>query len=142
MSPDPIQIAVFGSLNMDLVVRVPRTPDAGETLRAHSLATHSGGKGANQAVACARMGARVAMIGCVGPDDFGVRLRSALAADAIDTANVRIAGSTSGVAVIFVDDDAENRIAIVSGANGEVGVNDAEAARELLRLAAITVLQL
>lgn len=142
MSPPPIQIAVFGSLNMDFVVRVPRAPGAGETLRAHGMTTHPGGKGANQAVACARMGARVAMVGCVGADDIGARLRSVLAADAVDTAHVRVAGPASGVAVIFVDDRAENRIAIVPGANGEVGAGDAAAARELLRSAAITVLQL
>lgn len=142
MNREPLQVAVFGSLNMDFVVRVPRAPEAGETLRARAFATHPGGKGANQAVACARMGARVAMIGCVGADDIGERLRSVLAADAIDTAHVRVAGPTSGVAVIFVDDAAENRIAIVAGANGEVGIADADAAAALLRSAAVTVLQL
>lgn len=134
------QVAVFGSLNMDFVVRVPRAPEAGETLQAHALLTNPGGKGANQAVACARMGARVAMIGCVGADDFGTQLRKVLEADAIDTQRVRVAGPTSGVAVILVDDAAENRIAIVPGANAEVTAADAEAA-DVLRSAAITVLQ-
>ena len=142
MSSKPIEVAVFGSLNMDFVVRVPRTPAAGETLVGHGLTNFCGGKGANQAVACARMGARVGMIGCVGADDPGTRLRAGLAADGIETAHVRVAGPTSGVAVILVDDAAENRIVIVPGANGEVSVEDAEAAAELLRSAAVVVLQL
>jgi len=135
------QIAVFGSLNMDVVVRVPRAPEAGETLRAHALLTNPGGKGANQAVACARMGARVAMAGCVGADDFGARLRAALHSDGIDTTHVRVAGDTSGIAVIFVDDAAQNRIAIVPGANGMVSPTDAVAAASLLSAAAMTILQ-
>src|SRR5579862_7005007 len=97
-------IVVFGSLNMDLVVRVPRVPDAGETLHAHSLMTNPGGKGANQAIACARQGARVAMVGRVGRDEFGATLRATLAADGIDVRNVREAGDTSGIAMIMVDD--------------------------------------
>jgi ribokinase len=142
MQPGGPQIVVFGSLNMDIVVRVPRVPEAGETLQAHALITNPGGKGANQAVACARMGARVAMIGCVGNDDFGAQLRDVLHADSIDTGHVRIAGPTSGVAVIFVDDEAENRIAIVAGANAAVCPADADAAAALLQAAALTVLQL
>lgn len=136
------QIAVFGSLNMDVVVRVPRAPEAGETLQARELFTNPGGKGANQAVACARMGAAVAMVGCVGGDDFGAQLLEVLRADAIDVSHVRTNGPTSGVAVILVDDNAENRIAIVAGANAQVATGDVEAARPLLESAAITVLQL
>lgn len=142
MSSTPIEVAVFGSLNMDFVVRVPRAPEAGETLVGLALTNFCGGKGANQAVACARMGVRVGMIGCVGADDPGARLRAALAADDVGTAHVRVAGSTSGVAVILVDDAAENRIVIVPGANAEVGVDDADAAAALLRAAQVLVLQL
>ena len=143
MSPVPTaQIAVFGSLNMDVVVRVPRAPEAGETLQARELFTNPGGKGANQAVACARLGATVAMIGCVGSDDFGSQLVAVLRKDAIDVTHVRTDGPTSGVAVILVDDDAENRIVIVAGANAQVAASDAEAARPLLESAAMTVLQL
>ena len=140
-SPADIDVAVLGSLNMDLVVRVPRAPEAGETLQAHALMTNPGGKGANQAVACARMGARVAMIGCIGADDFGTQLRGVLQADSIDTGHVRVAGDTSGVAVIFVDDAGENRIAIVPGANALLSASDADAASRVLGSARITVLQ-
>ena len=79
---------MFGSLNMDLVVRVPRVPDAGETLQARSFMSNPGGKGANQAVACARQGARVAMVGRVGDDAFGLALKASLAADGVDVAHV------------------------------------------------------
>jgi ribokinase len=110
-------IVVFGSLNMDLMVRVARAPRGGETLQGLSFLANPGGKGANQAVACARQGARVAMVGCVGEDDFGRTLRNALAADGIDVSQVRTAGDTTGVAVVMVDDEGENRITIMPGAN-------------------------
>ncbi|MBK6007174.1 ribokinase [Ramlibacter ginsenosidimutans] len=111
------QIVVFGSMNMDLMVRVARAPRGGETLQGLSFLANPGGKGANQAVACARQGARVAMVGCVGEDDFGSTLRNALAADGIDVAQVRTAGESTGVAVVMVDDQGENRITIIPGAN-------------------------
>ena len=117
MTPD---IVVFGSLNMDLMVRVARAPRGGETLQGQSFLTNPGGKGANQAVACARQGARVAMVGCVGEDDFGATLRKALAADGIDVSQVRTAGDTTGVAVVMVDEAGENRITIIPGANDRV----------------------
>ena len=111
------QIVVFGSMNMDLMVRVARAPRGGETLQGLSFLANPGGKGANQAVACARQGARVAMVGCVGDDDFGSTLRNALAADGIAVAHVRTAAESTGVAVVMVDDQGENRITIVPGAN-------------------------
>jgi ribokinase len=110
-------IVVFGSMNMDLMVRVARAPRGGETLQGLSFLANPGGKGANQAVACARQGARVAMVGCVGQDDFGKTLRNALAEDDIDVANVRAVAQSTGVAVVMVDDEGENRITIVPGAN-------------------------
>lgn len=119
-------IVVFGSMNMDLMVRVARAPRSGETLHGRSFFTNPGGKGANQAVACARQGARVAMVGCVGEDDFGQTLRDALAEDGIDTANVRCVAGSTGVAVVMVDDEGENRITIIPGANDLVRA-DAEA---------------
>lgn len=110
-------IVVFGSMNMDLLVRVERAPRGGETLQGRSFLTNPGGKGANQAVACARQGAGVAMVGCVGNDDFGTTLRNALAGDGIDVAQVRRVRESTGVAVVMVDDQGENRITIVPGAN-------------------------
>lgn len=119
-------IVVFGSLNMDLVVRVDRAPRAGETLRGQEFMTNPGGKGANQAVACARQGASVAMVGCVGEDGFGESLRSALAADGIDVSQVRTVPGSTGVAVVMVDSDGENRITLIPGANDATKA-DAEA---------------
>ena len=114
----PANVVVIGSLNMDLVTRAPRLPRGGETLIGHSFATVSGGKGANQAVAAARLGAQVAMIGCVGNDDYGVRLRDALLAEHIDCQAVSVVEDSSGVALIVVDDNSQNAIVIVAGANG------------------------
>jgi ribokinase len=103
---------------MDLVTRAPRLPVGGETLIGHSFATVSGGKGANQAVAAARLGAQVAMVGCVGNDDYGVQLRNALLAEQIDCQAVSTVNDSSGVALIVVDDNSQNAIVIVAGANG------------------------
>ncbi|MDT3312062.1 ribokinase [Pseudomonas sp. rhizo66] len=114
----PANVVVIGSLNMDLVTRAPRLPVGGETLIGHSFATVSGGKGANQAVAAARLGAQVAMVGCVGNDDYGVQLREALLAEQIDCLAVSAVDDSSGVALIVVDDNSQNAIVIVAGANG------------------------
>ncbi|WP_455805063.1 ribokinase [Pseudomonas fluorescens] len=114
----PANVVVIGSLNMDLVTRAPRLPVGGETLIGHSFATVSGGKGANQAVAAARLGAQVAMVGCVGNDDYGVQLRDALLAEHIDCQAVSAVEGSSGVALIVVDDNSQNAIVIVAGANG------------------------
>jgi len=126
-----LAIVVFGSINMDLVARVPRLPAPGETLTGHGFFTAPGGKGANQAVACARLGAATRMIGRVGDDAFGGMLRESLTGYGVDTYGVAIQpGVPSGVAVITVDDAAENEIIVVPGANGVVGRED------LVRLAA------
>ncbi len=114
----PANVVVIGSLNMDLVTRAPRLPRGGETLIGHSFTTVSGGKGANQAVAAARLGAQVAMVGCVGNDDYGVQLRDALLAEQVDCQAVSAVEDSSGVALIVVDDNSQNAIVIVAGANG------------------------
>jgi len=103
---------------MDLVTRAPRLPKGGETLIGQSFATVSGGKGANQAVAAARLGAEVSMIGCVGNDAYGEALRGALLAERIDCQAVSTVDGSSGVALIVVDDSSQNSIVIVPGANG------------------------
>ena len=136
-------MVVFGSLNMDLVVRVPRMPQAGETLSAHGFLSNPGGKGANQAVACARQGGKVVMVGRVGDDGFGAQLRTAVVAQGVNAAGVATTpGVSTGVAMIMVDDSAQNCIAVVPGANASVSVEDAEAMRDWLADAGLLLLQL
>ncbi|HXC58110.1 MAG TPA: ribokinase [Steroidobacteraceae bacterium] len=115
------RIIVVGSLNMDVVCRVARAPAAGETVLGESASFVPGGKGANQAVACARLGAVVRMIGRVGPDAFGARLREGLSAEGIDVARVGVdTEATSGVALILVEADGQNRITVAAGANARL----------------------
>ncbi|WP_338477872.1 ribokinase [Pseudomonas trivialis] len=116
----PAKVVVVGSLNMDLVTRASRLPRAGETLIGQSFSTVPGGKGANQAVASARLGAEVAMIGCVGTDAYGDQLRDALLVEGIDCQAVSTVDGSSGVALIVVDDGSQNAIVIVAGSNGEL----------------------
>jgi ribokinase len=122
------RVTVLGSLNTDISLLVPHLPGPGETvLAAGEAVLGGGGKGANQAVAAARLGASARMAGCCGDDDFGARLRAGLAAEGIDVAGVRpVAGVSSGLALITVDPAGENAIAVASGANGHAG--DAEVA--------------
>lgn len=113
-------IAVLGSTNMDLVAYVPKAPRLGETVTGRAFRTVPGGKGANQAVAAARSGGEVVMIGAVGADEFGVRLRSALTAARVDTAALRTVEGASGTAHITVDDEGGNSIIVIPGANAAV----------------------
>ncbi len=124
-------ILVVGSLNMDQIVRVPRLPTPGETLLgAGSLKLVAGGKGANQAVAMARLGASVTMAGRVGADTFGEQLIEALQRDGIDTQLVSIdIEEASGVAFIFLTPDGDNAIVVASGANMHVGEDMQQMAR-------------
>lgn len=115
------EIAVLGSINMDLVVRVERFPKAGETVRADAFQQFPGGKGANQAVGAARLGVDTAMFGKVGDDPFGRQLLRSLQQDGVLVQDVVIQpGVSSGIAVIWVDRGGENGIAITPGANGRV----------------------
>ncbi|WP_104013073.1 ribokinase [Burkholderia anthinoferrum] len=137
------RIAVVGSVNIDLVTRAPRLPVPGETLLGTTFETVHGGKGANQAVAAARLGASVAMIGCVGDDAFGARLHAALAAERIDVTHLhRIAGTATGVATITVDDGGANSIVVVPGANACVDADRIDAACDAIAGAALLVCQL
>jgi ribokinase len=136
-------IAVVGSLNMDLVMRMPRAPAGGETLTGHDFATLPGGKGANQAVACARMGASVAMVGRVGADANGAALRAGLAVDGIDATELQtVAAIASGVAMIWVEDDGQNRIVLAPGANGSMEIADIERAGSVIDQANMLIVQL
>jgi ribokinase len=111
-------VVVVGSVNADLVVSVKALPRAGETVTGGTFARHGGGKGANQAVAAARAGARVAFVGAVGNDDLGDEALRELAAEGIDVSAVqRLDDVPTGVAVIVVDERGENQIAVASGAN-------------------------
>ncbi|WP_331695318.1 ribokinase [Pseudomonas sp. ZY71] len=138
----PANVVVIGSLNMDLVTRAPRLPVGGETLIGHSFATVSGGKGANQAVAAARLGAQVAMVGCVGNDDYGVQLRNALLAEQIDCQAVSTVNDSSGVALIVVDDNSQNAIVIVAGANGAMTPTVIDRFDAVLQAADVIICQL
>ncbi|HET9017345.1 MAG TPA: ribokinase [Thermomicrobiaceae bacterium] len=120
------RVVVAGSVNTDIVVRVPHFPRPGETLPAGPLTYSGGGKGANQAVAAARMGASVTMVGAVGDDAFSDARLADLAADGIDASRVRRrTGIPGGVALIEVDDSGQNTIALVAGANGTVSGDEA-----------------
>ena len=114
-------IAVLGSANMDVVTEVPHIPRPGETVLARASRRYPGGKGANQAVAAARLGKPVAFFGKIGDDPFGAELLGALEADGIDTSGVeRESGVPTGLASILVDERGENAIAVSPGANGLV----------------------
>ena len=137
------RICVVGSLNMDLVTRTPRIPIPGETIIGYEFFTAPGGKGANQAVAAARLGAQVSMVGRVGADDFGQAMRRALTEDDIDCACVfedETAGT--GIAAILVDDAGENSIVVASGANARLSPADVERAQAAIAGADSLLLQL
>jgi len=112
-------IAAFGSINVDLVARVARIPAPGETIAGHAFAVVPGGKGANQAVAAARAGAKVAMFGAVGRDAFGVNALANIEASGVDLSGVVAVDSPTGVALIHVDAQGENAITVIAGANGD-----------------------
>lgn len=136
-------VIVFGSINMDLVVRTPRLPVRAETITGYKFFTAPGGKGANQAVAAARLNGPTKMVGRVGGDAFGQELRQNLADAGVDVSPVFVdAEVTSGVAMIAVDDQAQNNIIIVPGANGRVGQEDIERLEAHLADAEVILLQL
>ncbi len=117
----PGRVLVVGSINTDLVARAPHLPRPGETIGGHELLQVAGGKGANQAVAAARIGARVAMIGCVGTDANGAQRLKDLEAEGIDCSGVEVdPDKPTGVAIVTVSDDGQNTIVVVAGSNGEL----------------------
>ena len=138
-----MSIAVLGSINMDLVAHTARLPVSGETLTGQTFHTYPGGKGANQAVACARLGAPTVMIGRVGDDVFGSSLKDQLASAGVDHSNVEVTAEvSSGVALIAVEDSAENFIIVVPGANGLVGEDDLHKLEAVLDRSKLLLLQL
>ena len=137
------RIVVFGSLNTDLVVTLPHLPGRGETVIGDRLRTYPGGKGANQAVAAARLGGDVTMVGRVGRDAFGDALLQALSADGVETSAVeRDVTEPTGAALILVEQGGQNMIAVAPGANGAVREADVQRALARLESGGLFVLQL
>ncbi len=137
------EIAVVGSLNLDTTMRVPRLPEPGETVLGTGPLEDTGGKGANQAVAAARLGRSVAMVGMVGEDEAGRRLLAALTDAGVSVDTVAVAGAgASGAALITVAADGENTIVVDPGANGEFGPEAFSAAAATVAEADLVLLQL
>ncbi|QKJ85746.1 ribokinase [Paramixta manurensis] len=138
-----MDIAVIGSNMVDLITYTNQMPKAGETLEAPDFAIGCGGKGANQAVAAARLGAKVMMVSKVGEDLFAENTVNNLQRAGVDTRHVTVAaGTSSGVAPIFVDDQSQNRILIIKGANNHLSAADIDAAADELKACKLLVLQL
>ncbi|MEW1848375.1 ribokinase, partial [Nonomuraea angiospora] len=135
-------VVVVGSANADLVVQVERHPAPGETVLGSELAVHPGGKGANQAVAAARLGARVALLGRVGADGHGRLLRESLERDGVDLGHLRDTAAASGIAMIAVGPRGDNSIIVAPGANARLTEGDVLDAAPLLRSAPVVSLQL
>jgi ribokinase len=128
------RVVIVGSVNVDLVVVAPRLPGPGETVIGGDVARHHGGKGGNQAVAAARLGAAVTFVGAVGDDDLGRAARAALAAEGVDITHLATVARPTGVALIVVDGTAQNLIAVAPGANAAVTAETVRGALEALRL--------
>jgi len=134
---------VVGSLNMDLIGRTAHIPMPGETVLGKRFSTAAGGKGANQAIAAARLGVQVTMVGCIGEDDHGRQLLAGLKAESVNTRFVRMVPDVNtGVALITVDDAGENTIVVISGANWELTQEDVAMAESTLATSDMLVLQL
>lgn len=137
-----IDVLVVGSINMDLNAQVEQLPATGQTVHAHDFSTAAGGKGANQAVAAARLGFRVAMIGAVGRDEYGPVLAKGLAAEGIATDAVAAVPGPSGIALITIESGGHNTIVVVPGANGALSVQSLEHHADLFANAAVVLVQL
>jgi len=134
-------VVVVGSINADLVLQVTRHPHPGETVLGHNSVTLPGGKGANQAVAAARLGANVAMVGAVGTDAHADVALSGLREAGVDLSHVRTAPGPTGLAVVTLSDDSENSIIVIPGANDAVTPDAVDAAAPLIGAARVCVLQ-
>ncbi|TDD82295.1 PfkB family carbohydrate kinase, partial [Actinomadura rubrisoli] len=136
------EVVVVGSANADLVVAVDRRPGPGETVLGSDLAVHPGGKGANQAVAAARLGGRVGIVGRVGDDPHGDLLRGALGGAGVDLTHLSTTPGPSGVALITVGPDGDNSIIVSPGANARLTPADAAGAREMIAAASVVSFQM
>lgn len=135
-------LLVVGSANADLVIGVERRPGAGETVLGSDLALHPGGKGANQAVAAARLGARTALLARVGDDAHGRLLLDSQRDAGVDTVGVLVGGAPTGVALITVDPSGDNSIVVSPGANGRLAPEDIRSAVSLLHVSRVVSAQL
>jgi len=135
-------IVVVGSINIDLVARAERVPVAGETVHSSDFQMHPGGKGANQAVAVARLGYPVRMIGHVGSDAFGEELRAQLVQNGVDTSSVQTSKGPSGVAMIAVAPNGDNAIVVTPGANAFVSPRDVDDNADAISEAGVVLTQL
>jgi ribokinase len=137
------RIVVVGSYAVGLVMRVPRVPAVGETVLGHSFAQMDGGKGSNQAVACARLGADATFVAAVGDDAFGDRALALLAHEGVDTTFVRrVTGIPTGIGFISVADDGDNAIAVDLGANRQLAPEDVDRAADTISAADAVLVQL
>src|SRR5271154_957184 len=136
------RVVVVGSVNQDLVVSADRIPRPGETVTGSDFQYFAGGKGANQAVAAARLGASVSMIAKLGDDAFSSTLRQGLEREGVDTSAIKAISGCSGIAVIAKDPAGENTIVVVAGANGKLAPVDLEENLHLIRDAGIVLCQL
>ncbi|MDQ0119559.1 ribokinase [Pseudarthrobacter defluvii] len=134
------RIVVVGSLNADLTIYCERLPQPGETVQGHGFAVNPGGKSANQAVAAARLGGHVSLVGAVGEDANGNMLEASVAGAGVDVSHVRTSSEPTGVAVIAVDAHGENNIIISAGANGTLSPADVAGAADVLEGAAVVSL--
>lgn len=135
------RVVVVGSLNLDLVIGLDRMPDSGETVFGDALEQHAGGKGLNQAVAAARLGAPVAMVGSVGTDSAGGWLRGVVNEEGISDAGVTTSPGPSGTAIIEVDASGANRIVVIPGANALVTAEQVTAAIDALEDVGVVLTQ-
>lgn len=136
-------IVTFGSINMDLIAHAPKLPEPGETIAGHQFAMIPGGKGANQAVAVARLGMPSMMVGRVGDDRFGQALVAELQGVGVECDHIWVdSTTTSGIAMIVVDDRSENSIVLIPGANGDITDTDVDRLKAPLSCAAVLLLQL
>ncbi|MEV3929458.1 ribokinase [Streptomyces sp. NPDC049944] len=142
LAPPRYDLLVVGSANADLVVGVDRRPGPGETVLGSDLVVHPGGKGANQAVAAARLGARTALLARVGDDAHGRLLRASQQEAGVDTGGVLVGGAPTGVALITVDPSGDNSIVVSPGANARLTPEDIRAAGPLLASARVVSVQL
>ncbi|UKA66980.1 ribokinase [Arthrobacter sp. FW306-05-C] len=134
------RIVVVGSLNADLTIYCDRLPQPGETVQGHGFAVNPGGKSANQAVAAARLGGHVSLVGAVGEDPNGAMLEASVAGAGVDVGHVRTSGEPTGVAVIAVDARGENNIIVSAGANGTLSPKDVAEAADVMEGAAVVSL--